>query len=120
MGKSEDDEIDEGLINFIAEMIKEDQECEYEKVDSKIEIVEKIYEVTKKMFKGAADSKLSFNEPFKGMGVITLTGKKIYCLMPDYFATISKAASNINIYAMANGSVQIDFTFYGCEEKRGN
>lgn len=119
MGKDEDDEVNEDIIELIAKMIEEDQKCEYDKVYPKIEMVEKIYEATKKMFRGVQDSKLSFNDPFKGMGVITLTGKKIYCLMPDYFATISKAASNINIYAMTNGDVRIDFTFYGCEEKRG-
>lgn len=115
MGKHEEDDVDLSFIDEIGKIIEEEQKRPYIKNEEKVELVKKLYEMSKHIFVGDYESSLKFNDPFKGMGVITLVGKKLECLAPDYLSLISKLASNINIYSRTDGKVQFDFCFYGCE-----
>lgn len=114
MGKHEED-VGLEFIYEIGKIIEEEQKRPYIKNRDKIELVKKLYEITKTIFVGNYKSSLKFNKPLKGIGVITLEGKKLECIAPDYLNIISKAASNINIYSKMNGNVVFDFCFYGCE-----
>ena len=115
MGKLEDDDVDLRFINELGKIIDMEQKRPYIKNEAKIELVKKLYEITKHIFVGDYKSSLTFNKPFKGMGIITLVGKKLECLAPDYLSLISRFASNINIYSKTDGTVQFDFCFHGCE-----
>lgn len=115
MGKHEEDDVDLSFIDEIGKIIEEEQKKPYIKNEERIELVKKLYEIAKTIFVGNYKSSLKFNKPFKGMGSITLEGKKLECIAPDYLIIISKAANNINIYSKMNGDVVFNFCFYGCE-----
>lgn len=115
MGKHEEDDVDLSFIDELGKIIEEEQKMPYIKNEERVELVKKLFEMSKRIFVGNYVSSLTFNEPFKGMGVITFVGEKLECLAPDYLSIISKFANNINIYSRTDGKVQFDFCFYGCE-----
>ena len=113
-------DVDDGFLDFIAKLIEEDQHGVYVPVESRIDLVNNVYEVVKTIFKQVDSTTLTFNKPFKGMGVISVEGRTLECLAPDYFVKVSKLASNINIYPKVDGTVHMDFCFYGVEKKVSN
>lgn len=116
-GDSRDENFSREFYDFLARLNGQDETSTFAPVEPRIELVKKLFVVTKLIFKGADRATLKFNDPVRGMGVISLEGRYLKCIMPDYLVCISKAADNIDIYPKLNGSVRFDFCFYGCEVK---
>lgn len=114
------DDFSQEFLDFMARICQGNKEGTYVPVEPRIELVKKLFQLTKLIFQGADISKLTFSSPFHGMGVISLEGRNLKCIMPDYLVSISKAADNIEIYSKLNGCVHFDFCFYGCEVKVKN
>ena len=115
-----EDDSDREFFDLLAKLFQGDEGGTYVPVEPRIELVKKLFQVTKLIFQGADTVKLEFGTPFHGMGVISLEGRNLKCIMPDYLVSISKAADNIEIYPKLNGCVHFDFCFYGCEIKVKN
>lgn len=115
-----DDDSDRAFFELIAKLCQRDEEGTFVPVEPRIELVKKLFQVTKLIFQGTDTATLKFNTPFHGMGVISLEGRNLKCILPDYLVSISKAADNIKIYSKLNGCVHFDFCFYGCEVKVNN
>lgn len=60
------------------------------------------------------------NEPFSNMGCISITGKSPVFYDSTWLSAVAKLASNFNVYPKTNGTVQMDFTFYGLSIPLGN
>ena len=115
-----DDDSGQEIFNLLSRLCQGDESGTYVPVEPRIELVKKLFQITKLIFQGADMVKLEFSTPFHGMGVISLEGRNLKCIMPDYLVNISKAADNIEIYSKLNGCVHFDFCFYGCEVKVKN
>ena len=115
-----DNDSGQEIFNLLARLCHGDESGTYVPVEPRIELVKKLFRVTKLIFQGADMVKLEFSTPFHGMGVISLEGRNLKCILPDYLVSISKAANNIEIYSKLNGCVHFDFCFYGCEVKVKN
>ena len=115
-----DDDSGQEIFNLLSRLCQGDESGTYVPVEPRIELVKKLFRVTKLIFQGADMVKLEFSTPFHGMGVISLEGRNLKCIMPDYLVSISKAADNIEIYSKLNGCAHFDFCFYGCEVKVKN
>lgn len=112
-----DDDSGQEFLELLAKLYRGDEEGTFVPVEPRIELVKKLFQVTKLIFQEADKAKLEFSTPFHGMGVISLEGRNLKCIMPDYLVSISRAADNIEIYSKLNGCVHFDFCFYGCEVK---
>ena len=52
-------------------------------------------------------------EPYTSMGFIRITGRSLIFTDSKPFVEAAKIASNVDAYALLNGSVCLDFTFHG-------
>ena len=104
-----DNDSGQEIFDLLSRLCQGDESGTYVPVEPRIELVKKLFRVTKLIFQGADMVKLKFNSPFHGMGVISLEGRNLKCIMPDYLVSISKAADNIEIYSKLNGCVHFDF-----------
>ena len=53
------------------------------------------------------------NEPYIGMGTVSLVGKSIAGLNEEVFSGVASTASNIDVFPRDDGTVQCDLTFHG-------
>lgn len=79
-----------------------------------------VYEVMKLLTGGRKGKKVTYklNKPFKGMGSVGVTCKKIDFTDSDAFKEIVKLSNNFEVYPKVNGSLQMNFTFYGILNKQ--
>lgn len=84
----------------------------------KAKLVLGIYNTLKRFCPKGAKITYKLNEPFRSMGSVSITGKNITFAKPELFASISKVASNVDIYPKTDGSIRVDFTFHGLTQQQ--
>lgn len=57
------------------------------------------------------------NKPFNGMGCVSIMCKKIDFTDSDAFKEAIKLSNNFEVYPKVDGSLQMNFTFYGMLKK---
>ena len=60
---------------------------------------------------------IELNDPCTGMGVISVTSKKLNYIDSAAFKKAAAIANNIELYPKINGTVQFNLTFYGLVQK---
>ena len=75
-----DDDSDRAFFELIAKLCQRDEEGTFVPVEPRIELVKKLFQVTKLIFQGADAATLTFNTPFHGMEVISLDGRNL-CIL---------------------------------------
>ena len=53
------------------------------------------------------------HEPYGSMGFISVVAKDIVVEDTQKMAEVVKSASNVEVYPLTNGAIQINFTFHG-------
>lgn len=72
------------------------------------------YEVLKRFTDGIdVDVSYKLYEPFKGMGSVSVEGKKIEFRNIKWFTRVSKFATNTEIYPLSKNRVRVTLTFHG-------
>ena len=111
-----DNSINKDLLDIVMKRISEEHNAEYKNVDDKIEMIDLLEKYLNSSVENVKVTK-HINEPFKGMGYISVTGKDIIFESPGTLATAAALASNVDIYPKTDGTVQVDFTFHGIAKK---
>ena len=113
-----DNDINKDLLDAVMQKISDEQNAEYRNLDDEIEIIELLEDYLRESID---DVKITthINEPFKGMGYISVVGNDITFMRPDVLATAAAVSSNVDIYPKTNGTVQMDFTFHGIAKRVG-
>ena len=70
-----DDDSGQEIFNLLSRLCQGDESGTYVPVEPRIELVKKLFQITKLIFQGADMVKLEFSTPFHGMGVISLEGR---------------------------------------------
>lgn len=113
-GKSDEDK---ELDDFILALGKAVQASESKPAVIDIENVKKVakaYELVKQLTKGTkVKVEYHINEPVRSMGGVNIIGKNIPINDTELFMQVANLASNFNVYAKTNGTVEMDFTFHG-------
>ena len=105
------------FLDFLArKVVEEETTGKFVQIPDKINLVDSCELILSRSVEGATITK-RIGDSFPSMGCIELVGKKIVIKNVEYFAAVSKAASNINIYSLTNGDTKIDFTFHGIAKK---
>ena len=73
------------------------------------------YKVLKYLTKGINGAKVSYElyEPYRSMGSVGVTGKDLLFRKPEWFIKVVELANNFEVYPKTNGTIQMNFTFYG-------
>lgn len=73
------------------------------------------YKVLKYLTKGIKEVKVSYelHEPYKNMGNVNVVGKDLIFRKPEWFMKAVELANNFEAYPKTDGTVQMNFTFYG-------
>lgn len=111
------EKLNEELINKIAELIAKEDKGKFEENTEKIRLMDLCCECLKNTTYGATITSV-VGAPFKSMGCISLEGDDIVFDSPEALATVASAASNAEVYAKADGTVRVDFTFHGVAKKK--
>lgn len=101
------------LLKALGERIKEDEERYVPNEERR-----KLFERTVGDIKCLVDKSnvkvwCTVDDPYKGMGVITLCGSTLWLRSAKTFAECISQADNVDIYSLSDGTVKIDITFYG-------
>lgn len=74
-----------------------------------------VYAAMKMLTKGLKGTKISYklNKTFKGMGSVSVVGTKLEYSNSELYTEAMNLADNFEVYPKVNGTVQINFTFYG-------
>lgn len=115
----EDDEELNDYIEAVANLIDMD-ECGTFVINLEaMQRMQYAYRIVEKLAGTIHGAKLSYeiNTPYQSMGSISLTGKNLEFADSALFLAAVNLASNIDIYAMTDGTVAIDFTFHGLTRK---
>lgn len=78
-----------------------------------------VYEVMKLLTSGMKGKKVTYklNKPFKGMGCVGVTCKKLDFTDSEAFKEAIKLSNNFEVYPKVDGTLQMNFTFYGMLKK---
>lgn len=84
-------------------------------------VVEATYKVMKHIARGKKISVThELNEPYSGMGFVSVTGEKIEIINPLLFSRVIELSSNFEVYSKTDGSIQMNFTFHNLVRKAGD
>lgn len=109
---------EEHLMQELMKIVEHENNGVFKYLPRKVEVFKSVLEKIDSNVEG--DNVLitgSVNEPFNGMGCISVTGKNVSFRDASLFAECASLASNINVYSKTNGSVVVDFTFHGLAKK---
>lgn len=100
------------MIKEIAEAVQQD-ECGVHVTNPKrVRDVKVVYRLLKYITSGKQLRIFyELNKPYASMAYISIIGKELEISNPGWFALCSNIASNVEIYARADGNVQINLTF---------
>lgn len=113
-----DEEIEE-MLNAEIDAIAESAEVENNKTGivnpDRIQQVLYTYKVAKLLTKGVKGAKVSYKlyEPYKSMGVVSVSGKNLIFKKSNWFIKAVELADNFEVYPKTDGTVQMNFTFHG-------
>lgn len=113
-----DEEIEKAFDDFV-EYMKTLPEPELSVINPhKVRQILEAYKELKMQFRNdkRVEVKCGLNDPFIGVGYISVAGKNICFKKPGCFANIMEAADNFEVYTKINGEVDISFTFYDVAE----
>ena len=109
-----DEELDE-FYKELQDLYAEDEDCQKISVINPVRMKEMlfVYNVANKIAKSSG-AKISYkvNEPFDGMGCVSVVGKKIEVNNTPMFIEAIKRASNFEAYPKINGTTCMTFTFH--------
>lgn len=102
----------------LMKVVERENNGKFEPVQSRIDIFNSVLDaVDANTSSEDAVITSALNEPFNGMGVISVIGDDISFDSPSAFSACAKLASNIDVYSRTDGHVRIDFTFHGLTKK---
>lgn len=114
---SSEEEIEEmldGIVNSVGEMIAVDEAKTSVLVPEKLQKMQFVHGVIKYLTKGTnAKVTYTLHSPFKSMGSIFVEAEEIKFSDVKWFARIMRFADNIDIYPLTNGKVKMAITFHG-------
>lgn len=113
MTKEEVEEMYEALADILTEDIEADELRTSVINPVKLKQIQFTYNALRFMTKGSG-AKVSYklHEPYNSVGYVSVVGKNISFLYPEWMAKISELASNVEIYPKTNGTVQMNFAFH--------
>lgn len=79
-----------------------------------------VYKAMQYLTKNQKRVKVSYkmNDPFKGMGVVSVIGENVKFSDNQLYEEAIMLANNFEVYPKVNGTIQINFTFYGILNKK--
>ncbi len=107
------DEMD-SMILQLGKMINEDEAKTSMMNPHVLQKIQYVYKALKLLLKDSG-AKVTYkvNEPFKSMGVVSVTAKNIQVNDTARFINIARFASNYEAYPKTDGTIQINFAFHG-------
>lgn len=111
---------DEQLLDAITAAIQKETTGKFAMVPDRINQLSAAYIAARKVVSGR-NVKVSYgiNEPYMGMGFVSIEGKEIEIGVPALIAKALECADNIDVYPKTTGVVHIDLTFHGLARKIG-
>lgn len=103
------------LIAFIRKEINSEANRKVEVNPEREEHVIFAYKVLKHLTKGTK-AKVTYqlhDETFKGMGWVSVEANNLSFKHAGWFMRVVELASNMEVYPRTDGTVQMNFTFYG-------
>ena len=80
----------------------------------RVKTVVYVYNVLKNLAKGSKTKvTVDFNGVKDGHASISISGVRMSFKNTEWFVAASKCASNFNVFSKTNGTIQIDYMFYG-------
>ncbi len=117
------DEEDEEMLESIrayAEELKAAAPDEYIEITDpvKVNLLMKVYHVLCALYKGSGvEVTYSLQKDIKSMGVVSIISNSIVFPKARLLSQLTKAATATDVYARADGRIQMDFTFHGLTQK---
>lgn len=114
---SSEDEIEKALDEIVLPIGKlardQDNQTAVVNVDNVKKVVY-VYKVMKYLTKSTkAKVQCDIQKPFKSMGSVTVIGKDVTFTNTEMFVKAASLASNVDIFARTDNTIEIDFTFHG-------
>lgn len=104
----------DGLLDAIGKRIEEEDRQTQVINLPRVKQLEFAFEALKILLKDQdVQITTKLNEPFKSMGSVSVEGKSIVFSRTEWFTRVAKAASNVEVYPLANGKLRMTFTFHG-------
>ena len=117
MGSEKD--LDE-ILDLLMEKVREYESQGFVIDKEEMSLFEIAYNVLNLIISKNVKVAYTVDSGFKGVGDISLIGKEIEFTDTDALVLVCKLASNINVYARLDGSVRMDFTFYGITKPKSS
>ena len=100
------------ILELLREKIANDESMHFVTDPEQMSMFELAYNVLKSVSRGGVVT-YTIDDGFKGVCDVSIIGKKISFDDTEALIFVSKIASNVNVYSRLDGSVRMDFTFYG-------
>lgn len=101
------------LLKALGERIKEDEERYVPNEERRKLFEQTVGDVRCLVEESKGRLSYTVNDPYKGMGVITLSGAVLELKSGKAFAECISRADNVDVYSLSDGTVKMDITFYG-------
>ena len=117
--KTEDDkDVDDAIESILAAMRKQMERDEGNVsilAPAQMQKLSDTFRTMKRLTKNISGVKVfcEVNEPFVGIGSVSVIGKNILFNNPESFVQAIKKANNFEVYPKTDGRVQMNFTFHG-------
>ena len=112
--EAEIEEMLDGIVNSVEDMIIADEEKTAVLVPEKLQKMQFVHGVVKYLTKGTkAKVTYSLHTPFKSMGSVFVEAEEIKFYDMKWFERIVQFADNVDIYPLTNGKIRMAITFHG-------